>query len=84
MEINKNELFSALNQNPEQLTELARQIAVSLGFPPERADILVQNRELIAAKLSRMTDADINNLAAAVGEDKMQDILAKIKENGHG
>lgn len=84
MEINKNELFSALNKNPEQLTELARQIAVSLGFPPERADILVQNRELIAAKLSRMSESDINNLASSVGEDKMNEILAKIRENGHG
>lgn len=84
MEINKNEIYEALNRNPEQLTALARQIAASLGFPEEKADALVQNRDIIAAKLSRMSDNDIANLISAVGEDKARLIIDKIRENGNG
>lgn len=84
MEINKNDIYAALNRNPEQLTALARQIAVALGFPEEKANMLVQNRDLIAAKLSRMSDADIANLISTVGEDNARLIIDKIKENGNG
>lgn len=84
MEINKNDIYAALNRNPEQLTALARQIAAALGFPEEKANMLVQNRDLIAAKLSRMSDADIANLISTVGEDNARLIIDKIKENGNG
>ena len=84
MEINKNDIYAALNRNPEQLTALARQIAAALGFPEEKASMLVQNRDLIAAKLSRMSDADIANLISTVGEDNARLIIDKIKENGNG
>ena len=84
MEINKNDIYAALNRNPEQLTALARQIAAALGFPEEKANMLVQNRDLIAAKLSRMSDADIANLISTVGEVNARLIIDKIKEIGNG
>ena len=84
MEINKNELYSALNADPALLTNMARQIASSLGFPPESADALVQNRAFLVAKLSHMSDADISNMISMIGEDNAKMILNALKENGNG
>ena len=76
MEIDKNVLNQALSSAPRRIETLAKDIARLLGLP--------QNSDLIKAKLQTMSQRDLQNAAAMLGEENVARIMDLLKGGGHG
>lgn len=86
MEIDKKTLTAALSADPSVIEGLARQIAQTLGVPEERALAVARNSSMIRARIESMTERDLQNAAAMLGQDKAEQILHAVKTAGgeHG
>ena len=84
MEIDKNVLNQALQSDPRRIEALAKEVARMLGLPEEKALAVAQNSDLIKAKLQSMSDRDLQNAAAVLGEENAAKIMALLKGTGHG
>ena len=84
MDIDKNVLNQALQSDPRRIEALAKEVARMLGLPEENALAVAQNSDLIKAKLQSMSDRDLQNAAAVLGEENAAKIMALLKGKGHG
>ncbi|MCI8589228.1 MAG: hypothetical protein HFE77_00710 [Clostridiales bacterium] len=84
MEIDKNVLNQALSADPRRIESLAKEIAKMLGLPEEKALAVAQNSDLIKAKLKTMSQRDLQNAAAVLGEENAARIMDLLKGSGHG
>lgn len=84
MEIDKNVLNQALSSDPKRIESLAKEIAGMLGLPEEKALAVAKNSDLIKAKLMTMSQRDLQNAAAMLGEENAARIMDLLKGGGHG
>ncbi len=82
MEIDKKALTDALSADPAVIENLARQIAASLGLPEEKALAVARNSALIRARIESMSERELQNAAAKLGEENAAQIMRLLGNNG--
>ena len=92
MEINKKTLEDLLNIDGESLNKIARAVAESYGVNPRKVDALTKDSEKLKAKISKLSDDEINSavndamgrLDADSAKELMETFKSISSQNGGG
>lgn len=82
MQLNKSQLDKFLSMDDASFKELARTIADAAGADRAKAELLIQNPELLKRRLASISPEDAEKLISAAGEEKSREIMDMLNKRG--
>ena len=82
MQMDRNQLEKLLSMDNGDFQNLARIIADAAGADKNKAELLIQNPELLKRRLASVSPEDAQKLISAAGEEKSKEIMDMLNKRG--
>lgn len=82
MTVDRNSIDRVLSLDDKSFYELASGIADAAGADASKKKLILGNIDVLRARLAQMTPRDAEQLIAAAGEEKSEEIAKLLRERG--
>lgn len=82
MQMDRNQLEKLLSMDNGDFQNLARIIADAAGADKNKAELLIQNPELLKKRLASVSPEEAQKLISAAGEEKSREIMDMLNKRG--
>jgi aspartokinase len=82
MQMDRNQLEKLLSMDNGDFQNLARIIADAAGADKNKAELLIQNPELLKKRLASVSPEEAQKLISAAGEEKSKEIMDMLNKRG--